>query len=208
MTIVDVFFFVLTVVIAYQIYSKLGIRSGAEAPNNVKDPFKARVQSKKLSEGALKDAESPEFKGQENILKVEQNFSVERFLEGANKAFETIVRSFAAGDKKALKPLLSEKLYKHFSAAIDDRLSKSQSAELSYFRIISSKINEGLASEKALKLLITFKSDQILLLRDKGGKIIDGDEDTIETLSDEWTFERPMKPSNPNWVLVDAKSNS
>ena len=36
------------------------------------------------------------------------------FLKGAKIAYETILTSFAEGDKNSLKPLLSEKIFKEF----------------------------------------------------------------------------------------------
>ena len=42
------------------------------------------------------------------------------FLKGANVAYEQIITSFAKGDKKSLKPLLSKDLFINFSEIIDE----------------------------------------------------------------------------------------
>ena len=39
----------------------------------------------------------------------------QEFLNGAKVAYETIVTSFAKGDKNILKPLLNKEIYKNFS---------------------------------------------------------------------------------------------
>jgi len=49
----------------------------------------------------------------------------QEFLNGAKVAYETIVTSFAKGDKNILKPLLNKEIYKNFS---DENLIKNFSA--------------------------------------------------------------------------------
>ena len=47
-----------------------------------------------------------------------------QFLKGADIAYEQIVTSFAKGDKKSLKSLLSKDLFVDFSTVIDERKKK------------------------------------------------------------------------------------
>ena len=44
-----------------------------------------------------------------------------QFITGAEVAYETIITSFAKGDKKTLKPLLNKEIYQNFSDEIDKR---------------------------------------------------------------------------------------
>ena len=48
-----------------------------------------------------------------------------KFLKGANIAYETIITSFAKGDKKLLKGLLGKNMLNDFSEVIDERKKKN-----------------------------------------------------------------------------------
>ena len=60
--------------------------------------------------------------------KFQTEFDVEQkkdFLKGAEIAYETIINSFAKGDKKNLKDLLTQEMQNHFNSAIEERNSKN-----------------------------------------------------------------------------------
>ena len=50
-----------------------------------------------------------------------------------------------------------------------------------------------------------FVSEQVNILRDAEGKVIEGDENYIQNITDVWTFERAISSTSPNWVLVSTK---
>ena len=60
------------------------------------------------------------------------NAAKEQFIKGAKKAYETIITSFAEGDKKALKPLLNKKIFQNFSDEIDHRKKENLKSELTF----------------------------------------------------------------------------
>ena len=39
-------------------------------------------------------------------------------------------------------------------------------------------------------------------------EVVDGDPDTIERVTDLWTFNRNIKSKNPNWTLVKTETPS
>ena len=47
------------------------------------------------------------------------DFDHKKFLEGAKRAFETIINAFNKGDKITLKKLVTENVFKSFEKAID-----------------------------------------------------------------------------------------
>ena len=51
-----------------------------------------------------------------------------------------------------------------------------------------------------------FKSEQINLLRDAEGKVLDGDPQTALEVVDLWTFERDTASQDPNWTLVETRT--
>ena len=74
-------------------------------------------------------------KGMETLKDIENNEAIrsgnideeakKQFLKGAEVAYEQIITSFAKGDKKSLKDLVTEEMNKNFESAIEERNSKN-----------------------------------------------------------------------------------
>ena len=62
-------------------------------------------------------------------------------------------------------------------------------------------------TKSSIKLNVIFETFQIRALLDKNDKIIDGDNENEILVKDEWVFERKVNDNNPNWTLVETKSN-
>lgn len=129
-------------------------------------------------------------------------FNPEAFLAGARTAFEIIVKSFAAGDTAALQPLLSPDVYMAFAQAIEARQAAKETHETKIVAIKSATI-EHVAVEGGTGLVtVKLVSDQIIDTRDASGKVIEGDPDRPIEKADFWTFSRPLRSRDPNWMLV------
>jgi len=63
-----------------------------------------------------------------------------QFLKGAEAAYEQIITSFAKGDKKLLKTLLTKSMFNRFSEVIDTRNKKQIKYETTFIGIKSAKI--------------------------------------------------------------------
>ena len=55
-----------------------------------------------------------------------------------------------------------------------------------------------------LRISVLFESEQIKVLKDKKGKIIDGDQKKSITVKDLWTFEKEINSKDLNWILVET----
>ena len=66
----------------------------------------------------------------------------EKFIKGAEIAYETIITSFAKGDKKGLKNLLTPRMATNFNQAISDREDKGIKSELNIYRNEKFQIRE------------------------------------------------------------------
>ena len=53
---------------------------------------------------------------------------------------------------------------------------------------------------------IKFVSEQVNLTRDSEDRVINGDPNEISEITDIWTFSRDTKSSDPNWRLVETRS--
>ena len=130
----------------------------------------------------------------------------QHFLNGAKIAYETILTSFAKGDKKALKPLLGEKIYSEFSQAIDERNKKNIKSDMTFIGVKSAVIKNFSKKDNIYNVSVDFVSEIISCLKDNNNKILEGNPDTIKIVKDNWKFSRNMWSENPNWYLVETLS--
>jgi predicted lipid-binding transport protein (Tim44 family) len=130
-----------------------------------------------------------------------------QFLKGAEIAYETIINSFAQGDKKSLKDLVTEEMNKNFESAIEERNSKNIKSELTFIGIKSSTIEKFEKTAEALFFTVKFISEIISFKKDKDNNVIEGDPNKIKTVIDRWKFTRKISSMNPNWYLAETKTN-
>ena len=151
-----------------------------------------------------------EFKKTIKLKKQPTEFNTDQkkqFLKGAEIAYETIINSFAQGDKKNLKDLLTEEMNKNFESAIEERNSKNIKSELTFIGIKSSTIEKFEKTAEALFFTVKFISEIISFKKDKNNNIIEGDPNKIKTVIDRWKFTREISSMNPNWYLAETKTN-
>jgi predicted lipid-binding transport protein (Tim44 family) len=154
--------------------------------------FKPGIQNKSVSDPILKDV----LEGQEK----------NEFLKGAEMAYETIITSFAKGEKDNLKSLLTKEIYASFEQAIDHRNRENIKSELTFVGIKESSIekfektkNESVATVKIISEIISVKKDKTL-------NIIEGNPEKIKTVTDYWKFSKSFTSKSPNWFLAEIIS--
>ena len=151
---------------------------------------------------ALKDIENNEAIKTGNV----DAASKEKFLKGAEIAYEQIITSFAKGDKKSLKRLLEKQMFTRFSEVIDERKNKKLKYETTFIGLKSSKILEFKKIENIYKVTVNFVSEIITCVKDSNNKVIEGNPDTIKTVHDVWKFSKNMWSQDPTWYLVDTSN--
>ena len=155
-------------------------------------------------------------RGMETLQEIENNEAIKtgnvdeeakkQFLKGADIAYEQIIVSFAKGDKKSLKSLLSKELYNQFSEVIDGRSSKQLKYETTFIGVKSSKVLEFKKIENIYKVTVNFVSEIITCVKDKNNQVIEGNPDTIKTVNDVWKFSKNMWSQDPTWFLVETSN--
>ena len=167
-------------VILFRLYTILGRRTGHEPPPPVQQP-------KPLTPPAASaPAEAPpSSSGLLDIQLADPAFDTPKFLAGAREAYTQIVTAFAAGDRGALKPLLSADVYAAFDAGISARTAPAPAlVKLHDARIVGSVLH-GRTAEVTLAFTAEFSGDA-----------------GTNTVTDVWTFERNLDSPDPNWTLV------
>ena len=154
-------------------------------------------------------AETPETVLEAGIAEIrgaDPKFDPEELMVGARVAFEMILGAFASGDRKALKPMLSPEVYGNFTRVMDGREESGEVLEEILVGIKASEIVEAYMAGSLANVTVKFVSDQIHVVRDEDGEIIEGDASAIVEVTDFWTFSRDPKSRNPNWTLVATRS--
>ena len=114
------------------------------------------------------------------------------FLNGAKTAYETIITSFAKGDKNVLKPLLNKEIFQNFSDEIDNRKKENVKSELTFVGINSAKIKNFEKKDNIYTFTVDFVSEIITCKKDKNNKVIEGNPDRIKIVNDVWKFSKNM----------------
>ena len=166
-------------VVLFRLYTVLGRRTGHEPDHNL-----GAVKSAGALAAPAVPAD-PLQRGLTDIALADRAFDKIHFLAGARTAYELIQKSFAAGDRPALRPLLSDEVYAAFDATITARDAPSETlAGITDARIVEAGLH-GNTAEVTVAIRAQFLKDNVQ--RDVG---------------DVWTFARKTGASDPNWVLI------
>ena len=148
----------------------------------------------------FKKEDTKEENFEETGLRGEQK---ERFLKGAENAYESIITSFAKGDKKSLKSLLTKEMTASFEEAINLRESKNIKSELTFIGFKQSELEKFEKIKNEFYATVKFVCEIISVKKDNEDKIIEGNPDKIKTVTDHWKFSRNVFSKNPNWYLCE-----
>ena len=208
-----VLFAMIAVFLVLRLRSVLGRRTGFERvvapPDRPAPPGNAGPVIEGHAEGAparpVPDPATPLGRELARIQAVDRSFDPARFLTSAEAAFRLIVGAFAAGDRAALRPLLSDDIYKGFEHAIAAREEAGDTQRSEIKAILSAAIEDASLRGNVAAIVVRFASDQIALTLDRDGKPRTGTEAVTEMV-DIWTFERDLTHPGPNWRLDAARS--
>jgi len=146
-----------------------------------------------------------------DIKPVKQNLEIlegnnkKQFLKGAEIAYETILTSFAKGDLKKLKSLLTATMNTNFSGAIDTRNKEKITSEFTFIGIKESSVEKYEKVKDDLSATVKFVAE-VISVKKKDDKIIEGNPDKIKFVTDIWKFTRNINNKSPNWYLAEIIS--
>ena len=130
----------------------------------------------------------------------------EEFLKGAEIAYETILTSFAKGDNKKLKSLLTSDMASNFEQAIEVRNKENIKSEFTFIGVKDSSVEKYERVKNELFASVKFVSEVISVKKDKDDKIIEGNPDKIKQVTDYWKFTKNILKKGPNWYLSEIVS--
>ena len=147
-----------------------------------------------------------------NIKSFKENYEVlegqekKEFLKGAEIAYETILTSFANGDNKKLKSLLTPDMAANFEQAIEARNKENIKSEFTFVGVKESSVEKYERIKNELFASVKFVSEVISVKKDKDDKIIEGNPDKIKQVIDYWIFTKNILKKGPNWYLSQIVS--
>ena len=214
-----IFFIMIAALLVFRLRNVLGRRTGNEKKPGFGYSFDAKVVDKNSNNikeikinkehilNSLKKYKNLDKNGDlKRIYILNPNFSPKKFLKGAKDAFEIIVAAYAKGNLKKVKDLLSPNIFKTFSNISNQRIKKKQTLEHTLISFKSEEIKRIILKSTIAEIAVRFVTEQINLLKNNKGQIIEGNNDYIENHIDYWTFSKDLKFSNPNWKLIVTKS--
>ncbi len=228
-----IIFLALAVFIFFRLRSVLGQRTGRERPPY--DPYSARdavrspasdkivtLPQRPAEPAVSRPAEPPPppadrwkdvaesgssvAAGLDAIAAADPSFDAKHFITGARAAYEMIVTAFAEGDRRQLRSLLSREVYDGFDAAIGERESRGETAELRFVSIDGSTITAAEQRARTAQITVRFVSKLISVTRGRTGDVIDGNAEKVTDVTDVWTFAREVSSRDPNWKVVATEA--
>jgi predicted lipid-binding transport protein (Tim44 family) len=131
-------------------------------------------------------------------------FVATTFLTGARMAYEMVFDAFAKDDKQTLKMLLADDIQKHFVSEMEAREQADSRSETTLVAVSAKDITKVTLNGNIAQLTVKFLTEQVTVVRDKDGKIIEGDASRVVHGEDEWVFERDITSKNPNWKIIET----
>ena len=205
-----IFLLVLVVVIFSKLKSVLGTNTEdtriVVVPKDQFDRVFKEIK-KKSTEDALNNMDLNNLSPLDRELMKIPNFNKESFIKGAQKAFEMILNSFSKGDAKALSLLVNKNLLKKFEDVINDRKQNGIKAETDLIGFVETNVESVNFAEddSIVNVVVKFVSEQVNLLKNADGEVLEGDENYVQTISDVWTFEKKLNSNSNNWLLCSTK---
>ncbi len=196
-----IIFAIIAIFLVYRLKNILGQNSESNEQNNQIDIGKKEF-SNVVKLGHL-DSDKTKV-GKSSISKIDPTFNEEEFLKGAQNFFQMVINSFVKGNLKDIVNYIDDKLVKSFKLVIDERLEEGESLKIDIVKIKSIKIKDVKELKNFLRLSVLFETEQIKVLKDKKGKVIDGDPKKSILVKDLWTFEKEIKSKDMNWKLVET----
>ncbi len=176
-------------------------KQAAEAtPEKAAKKASAVPPARKEPEPEIKDAAITAVMNE--IKAKDASFTPGTFLGGAKLAFELALKALQDGDKAMLRNLLSAEVYKDFSAEMERRTAEGKFPQVTLVSIRGAEITSAEISRFKAVVAVEFTSEQIHVVKDAGGAIIEGNPSAIHEVTDSWSFERDMRSGNPNWTIT------
>ena len=202
---IDILIFgVIAIFLIFRLKNILGTKTGFEETNVNDEKHEKNLTNVVSLKSDKKNVDELELK---KILTIDPNFNTNDFLSGSKSFFKMVLESFVSGNLNNIENFTKPSVFKSFKAAIEERNREQETLIIDLKSIRENKITKATINKSSIKLNVIFESFQIRALMDKNDNVIDGNSENQILVHDEWVFEKKIKDNNPNWTLIETKSN-
>jgi predicted lipid-binding transport protein (Tim44 family) len=199
------------VFVALRLWSVLGSRTGHEQP--LAKPVERTVPTRTVP---LAGAETLPATGHDTqpaaaaagglraIAQADPSFDAERFIEGAKAAYGMILQAYWKGDRETIERLVDPEVGAAFNHAITEREAAGETLDNRLVAIESAQIEEARVENQVAFVQVRFDADVAAVTRDRDGNVVAGSTSDAVPTHDVWTFSRPVKSTDPNWMLTET----
>ena len=198
-----IIFAIIAIFLVYRLKSILGQNSDGNKQNNKINIGKKDFTNVVKLGNRQSDVNDKKI-NMDSIYIEDPTFNEKEFLKGAQNFFEMVINSFVKGDLKNVEMYIDSKLNKNFQLVIDERLKEEETLDINIIKTISISIKDVKKLKNFLRVSVLFETEQIKVLKDKKGEIIDGDQKKSILVKDLWTFEKKIQSDDLNWILVET----
>ncbi len=174
------------------------ISGAARAQDAVQDLAENPTDVLSIHDGAVE--------GVMHIAKVDKTFDVHDFLSKVQDAYAITLESFAEGDVETLAALLDAPVFEAFNHEITNRVERGETMHTDIHAVRKAHILEAYMSGKTAHITVAFDAEETSVTKDGDDKIIAGNANVVNTISDIWVFARDIKSADPRWVVAETKA--
>lgn len=200
------------VFVGLRLWSVLGRRTGHEQPL----PKPDRVLAVRPQQVTVPATEAAPATPQEQVIApgaaaglraiaaADPQFDAVRFAEGAKQAYAMVLEAYWRGDQETLGKMVEGEVAQAFAHAIAAREEAGERLDNRLVAIEQAQIEDARLDGQTAYVRIRFEADVAAVTRDRAGNVVAGSlTDAVQT-HDVWTFSRPVRTSDPNWLLTET----
>lgn len=219
MTDIELVFFVgVAMFFAYKLWSVLGKTNGQEQARTAemaaaaeKQRTAANAQPKILDikpEKIISQEAIPTTleEGVKKLKLADKNFTLAEFKKTAEDVFEQVLKAFSAKKTDELKALLSPEIFKLFEQEVAALEVQESSRQATLLAMREPEILSVDFAGNNAQIAAKFSSEQVILVKNKAGEIIEGAANQADHITEIWTFEREVSGKKSGWLVAGIQS--
>lgn len=199
------------VFVALRLWSVLGRRTGHEQPLGKADRVVSAhaavtvpVSDQVVPVAAEPALSSSATAGLRAVAAADPQFDAPRFVEGAKQAYAMVLEAYWRDDEEALGRLVDREVAQAFAYAIAERRDLGERLDNRLVAIEQAVIEDARIEGQMAHVRIRFEADVAAVTRDRDGNVVAGSlSDAVQT-HDVWTFSRPVRSTDPNWLVTET----
>lgn len=150
------------------------------------------------------DSDSDAASALAEMKRIDPDFTVSGFLEGARGAYEMILMAFEKGDLSEVEGFLADDVHESFAEVVAERERQGLTIDANFVGVREVKLVDTTFDKETAEAEVTVKfvGELTSVVKNADGEVIEGDPNEIKRQRDVWTFSRVMGTDDPNWFLV------